>query len=279
MWWLELERSSPWEGDKPSVMSFLPAIVRFMPLMTSVVLHIGIVSAAGGHASIQRSGNGERELDVAVEAAVLRLEAPAPETPADETQHPSLAAVPTHHHDYPVPPSHDARPHDPSLVHTPAALAPLAAPAPEVIESQATEPASLTLPTGIDSAPAGGKVATNGRPDGVPGGTGTASAPGGTPQAMEPIIGPRYDVAYLKNAPPQYPPVARRLKLEGTVTLRVLVSMEGRPQRVSLQRSSGVGMLDEAALKAVQGWSFVPAHRGNDAIATEVNVPVRFRLQ
>lgn len=250
-----------------------------MPLMTSVVLHIGIVSAAGGHASIQRSGNGVRELDVAVEASVPKLEAPAPETPADETRHPSPAAFPTHHHDYPVPPSHDARPHDPSLVHTPAAPAPLADTAPEVIESQATDPASLTLPTGIDSAPAGGKVATNGRPDGVPGGTGTAGAPGGARQATEPIIGPRYDVAYLKNAPPQYPAVARKLKLEGTVTLRVLVSTEGRPLRVSLQRSSGASILDEAALKAVQGWYFVPAHRGNRPIATEVDVPVRFRLQ
>jgi protein TonB len=37
-------------------------------------------------------------------------------------------------------------------------------------------------------------------------------------------------------------------------------------------------MLDEAALKAVQGWSFVPARRGSTPFATEVDVPVRFRL-
>ncbi len=260
-------------------MSFSPVIVRFAPLTTSVVLHLGIVSAAGGHASTQRSGDSVRELDVAVEASVLELGAPAPETPADETQHSSPAAFPSHHHDYPVPPSHDARPHDPLLVHTPAAPAPLAAPAPEVLESQATEPASFTLPEGTDSTLTGGKVATNGRPDGVPGGTGKAGAPVSARQATEPIIGPRYDVAYLKNAPPQYPAVARKLKLEGTVTLRVLVSAEGRPQHVSLQKSSGVGVLDDAALKAVEGWSFVPAHRGNHPIATEVDVPVRFRLQ
>jgi protein TonB len=75
-----------------------------------------------------------------------------------------------------------------------------------------------------------------------------------------------------------YPPAARRLKLEGTVTLRVLVSSDGRPQRVSLRRSSGVRLLDEAALEAVGHWSFVPARQGDKRIATEVDVPLRFRL-
>jgi protein TonB len=37
-------------------------------------------------------------------------------------------------------------------------------------------------------------------------------------------------------------------------------------------------MLDEAAIKAVRQWSFVPARQGDAAIAAPLDVPVRFRL-
>jgi protein TonB len=107
--------------------------------------------------------------------------------------------------------------------------------------------------------------------DGVPGGLS-----GGKPV---PVIAPRYDAAYLHNAPPQYPPLARRLRLQGKTTIRVLVNADGRPQRVKLEHSSGVQILDQAALEAVQHWTFVPARQGNRPIAAEVDVPLHFRLE
>ena len=93
-----------------------------------------------------------------------------------------------------------------------------------------------------------------------------------------PVVGPSYDAAYLSNPPPPYPAAARRLKLQGTVTVRVMVSPDGRPTSVTLEKGSGVRILDEAALEAVRHWSFVPARRGDKAIAALVDVPVRFRL-
>jgi periplasmic protein TonB len=93
-----------------------------------------------------------------------------------------------------------------------------------------------------------------------------------------PVIAPSYDAAYLSNPVPQYPAVARRLKIQGTATIRVLVSPEGRAKTVKLERTSGARILDDAALDAVQHWLFVPARRGDKPIAAEVNVPVRFRL-
>jgi protein TonB len=68
------------------------------------------------------------------------------------------------------------------------------------------------------------------------------------------------------------------MKLQGTTVVRVLVSSEGRPQRVAVETSSGVQLLDDAALEAVRQWSFVPAKQGQRAVAAEVNVPMRFRL-
>jgi protein TonB len=38
-------------------------------------------------------------------------------------------------------------------------------------------------------------------------------------------------------------------------------------------------VLDEAAFKAVQGWTFVPARRGDTPVAHMVEVPIRFQLK
>jgi protein TonB len=109
-----------------------------------------------------------------------------------------------------------------------------------------------------------------------------AGIPSGAPEGKEkelPVVGPSFNAAYLHNTPPQYPAVARRLRLQGTAMIRVLVSPEGRPKSVKLQQSSGVQILDDAALEAVQEWSFVPARQGKKPIAAEVDVPVSFRLE
>jgi len=89
---------------------------------------------------------------------------------------------------------------------------------------------------------------------------------------------PSFDADYLKNPVPEYPFAARRLGLQGTVIVRVLVNPNGRAERVLLEKSSGAQILDDAALRAVERWLFVPARRGNQQISAWVDVPVRFRL-
>lgn len=90
---------------------------------------------------------------------------------------------------------------------------------------------------------------------------------------------PRFNAAYLNNPPPDYPAVARRLRLQGTVVLRVLVGTAGRAEELHVDQTSGASILDDAALSAVRNWRFVPARRGTEAIARWVDVPVRFRFQ
>lgn len=92
------------------------------------------------------------------------------------------------------------------------------------------------------------------------------------------VVGPLFNAAYLNNPKPLYPPSARRMKLEGTVVVQVLVGSEGKPEFVRLGKSSGSSALDQAALTAVQRWSFVPARQGNNPISAWVDVPLRFRL-
>ncbi len=95
----------------------------------------------------------------------------------------------------------------------------------------------------------------------------------------EPSSPPDFRAAYLRNPPPAYPAAARRNGEEGTVTLRVLVSTEGSPRQVTLERSSGSSVLDAAALATVKTWRFSPARRGGEAQEAWVLVPVVFRLE
>lgn len=104
----------------------------------------------------------------------------------------------------------------------------------------------------------------------------TAPNAAGRTDAIEP---PHFNVAYLNNPRPAYPPLARKLGFEGLVVLRVQVSADGAPGQVAVAQTSGTSMLDEAALKAVQGWTFVPARRGDTPVAHVVDVPIRFQLK
>lgn len=84
---------------------------------------------------------------------------------------------------------------------------------------------------------------------------------------------------YLSNPKPLYPNVSRRLGEQGTVMLRVFVTLAGEPAQIELKSSSGFPRLDRAALNAVRGWRFSPATRGDRAVDAWVLVPIRFSLK
>lgn len=92
-------------------------------------------------------------------------------------------------------------------------------------------------------------------------------------------VAARYDAAYLRNPPPEYPPVARRRGEAGTVLLSVWVEADGRAGEVSVRQGSGSARLDRAALEAVRRWRFVPAKNGGVALASRIEVPIIFRLE
>ncbi|MCC7487444.1 MAG: energy transducer TonB [Burkholderiales bacterium] len=100
------------------------------------------------------------------------------------------------------------------------------------------------------------------------------------PQAAASTVPPpAINARYLRNPAPRYPPAARRSGEQGTVTLRVLVSPDGAPARVDIEKTSGSPHLDNAALEAVKGWRFSPARRGAEPVEGWVLVPIVFRLE
>lgn len=97
--------------------------------------------------------------------------------------------------------------------------------------------------------------------------------------APVPVTPPLFNADYLRNPPPAYPPLSRRLGEEGRVVLRVLVSPGGEAAEVQLRSSSGYARLDEAAREIVRRWKFVPAKRGEHPVAAWVLIPVSFKLE
>jgi periplasmic protein TonB len=81
------------------------------------------------------------------------------------------------------------------------------------------------------------------------------------------------------NKPPRYPAEARRRGYEGTVLLNIQVLAGGAVGEVTIARSSGYDMLDDAAVEAVKQWRFAPAKVGGQAVEANVTLPVQFVLR
>ncbi len=84
---------------------------------------------------------------------------------------------------------------------------------------------------------------------------------------------------YFRNQPPEYPQLAKQMRQEGLVILRVEIDQKGIPVQVEVKQGSGFPLLDQAALKAVKRWRFQPEQIGDSPVKSVVAIPVRFRLE
>lgn len=87
-------------------------------------------------------------------------------------------------------------------------------------------------------------------------------------------------LAYARASTPPYPREALRAGHQGTVVLRVLVDVDGRPLEVTVESGSGYRQLDEAARRHVlRQWRFQPAMRDGQAVQAIGLVPIEFNLE
>ena len=78
---------------------------------------------------------------------------------------------------------------------------------------------------------------------------------------------------------PPYPSLARRLGVEGKVTLRLTVMPDGTVAKADVVTSSGRPDLDQAAQQwLVAHWTYQPAIRGGAPAASQVMAAVEFSL-
>jgi TonB family protein len=145
-------------------------------------------------------------------------------------------------------------------------LAPLSTPSPPVVEKAGGSSSAMSIgakSVGASSSAggAGTSLAFRSAGDRASGAGGTSAVP-----------------RYRSNPHPPYPNQARIRGHEGLVVLTAEVREDGRVSGIRLKRSSGYSSLDQSALTTVRSWLFEPARRFGTAVASVVDIPVRFSL-
>lgn len=81
----------------------------------------------------------------------------------------------------------------------------------------------------------------------------------------------------VKQVQPEYPEIARRAGVEGTVWIKILVDKEGKAKKAVVMKSDAE-IFNEPAIKAALQWVFTPAMMNNGPVAVWAAVPFRFKL-
>src|ERR1700734_1664997 len=87
------------------------------------------------------------------------------------------------------------------------------------------------------------------------------------------VIAPR--AVYIPT--PEYSESARKKKINGNVTIAMIVTAEGKVRDLKVVKSLDKG-LDKQALAAVSTWRFEPATRDGKPVAVYLRTDVTFRL-
>lgn len=75
---------------------------------------------------------------------------------------------------------------------------------------------------------------------------------------------------------PNYPLLAKQMKVQGAVVLQALIGKQGTIQ--DLQVVSGPAILSSAAREAVKQWRFKPYYQAGQAVETEARITVNFTI-
>jgi TonB family protein len=104
-----------------------------------------------------------------------------------------------------------------------------------------------------------------------------ASAPNGLVSAGDRVqLSPQTAQSVSLSVPPDYPLLARQMKVQGAVSLQALISREGTIQE--LQILSGPGILATAAREAVKQWHFKPYLLNGQPVETQARITVNFTI-
>jgi protein TonB len=96
-----------------------------------------------------------------------------------------------------------------------------------------------------------------------------------TPQRVRVSLGVSQGLL-VKRVQPNYPPLARQARIQGTVLLQAEISKDGTIENLRL--ISGHPMLAPAAIEAVKQWRYRPYMLNGEPVAVETQVQVNFTL-
>ena len=78
---------------------------------------------------------------------------------------------------------------------------------------------------------------------------------------------------------PEYPTRARRMNVQGSVNVRLVVDSSGQPRNCEVVSATPHGYFEESALKAAQNMRFAPGKLKGQPVSTVVVLPFIFRLR
>jgi len=263
----------------------------------SVVAHVGLIAVAVNVPAARLVASAEAP-ESRIELEVTEpLEVEASDPTAEEAARPAVRSSRAlrHRHPYPIPLDHDAVPHDPRIVHQPAATAPpseaatergalliggepdVASAAPRFTLAPVGQPAVVIRAGGARAAP--DVTSAPGLPTGGVAAH-VAGAGGGGASAEEVFAESRVTARarLVASVPPLYPAAARRNEIEADVPLEIVVDAAGRVRSAAALDGVGVG-LGEAARAAVARYRFSPALRDGRPVAVRMRWIVQFRLR
>ena len=84
------------------------------------------------------------------------------------------------------------------------------------------------------------------------------------------------DASLIHRVQPDYPPIAKLMRLSGTVVLRAVIGTDGEVRQIEVL--SGNPILAEAARAAVRQWRYRPTLLDGQAVEVETQVTVNFVL-
>jgi len=76
---------------------------------------------------------------------------------------------------------------------------------------------------------------------------------------------------------PEYPDLAKRINLERSVTINLLVNKEGKVKKALLVKATN-DLFTQPALEESKKWVFTPAIMNGKSVLVWVAIPFRFRM-
>lgn len=136
----------------------------------------------------------------------------------------------------------------------------------------------LGLPWMKDDSDSSGSGKGHGIGNGQGDGMGDSNGSGEGESGTGPYVNALSPVACTYCPEPPYTDEARKLKLQGNITVSVLVGVDGRAQKIRIVKGLGQG-LDEQTIASIRAWRFTPAlDAHHHPVPVWVTIETAFRL-
>lgn len=112
------------------------------------------------------------------------------------------------------------------------------------------------------------------------------AAPPSAPAAPVAAFGRDYAMGEVDQVPiplsqikPVYPQRAKRMRLNGAVDVRFLVSEDGSVSNIEIVSARPEGVFEDSVRKALGGWKFTPGQKGGAAVRTWFVTTIEFKFE